>query len=368
MTTPSSPHPAALTDLMRSPARTVPMVTTLVAVNVLVFLVMLLAGAGWWHSPNEVQLAWGANFGPATQDGQWWRMVTAMFVHRGVVHLAVNMWALWDAGRLMERLLGPWRLLLLYVGSGILGNLLPLVVQGNQAVSGGASGAVFSLYGALLTFLWRERRQVEAAEFKWLFGGALAFSGVMLGLGQVIPSINNAAHGGGFVAGALIGCLLARPWTAQSPPTRQLQWGAGLVLVLVIAALVWKLPAPAYLFGKELKARESIAEFLQEDQRINQRWGSLLDDGPHSGQSFEQLAGRIDTEVAAGYQRSFDELAAATPGGAAPSAKALEALQAYAAQRAEAARALSQELRSGDPQAIEDALKKAKAPKPAKRD
>lgn len=366
MTKPASARPPALTDLMRSPARTVPMVTTLVAVNVLVFLAMVLAGAGWWHSPNDVQLAWGANFGPATQDGQWWRMVTAMFVHRGVVHLAVNMWALWDAGRLVERLMGPWRLLLLYLGSGIVGNLLPLVVQGNQAVSGGASGAVFSLYGALLAFLWCERRQVEAGEFKWLFGGALAFSGLMLGLGQVIPSINNAAHAGGFAAGALIGSLLARPWTAQSPSTLRLQWAAGLTLVLVVAGLVWKLPAPAYLLGEELKARESIAEFLQEDQRISQRWGSLLE----SGQSFEQLAGRIDAEVAAGYQRSFDELAAATPGGAAPSAKALEALQAYAAQRAEAARALSQELRSGDPQAIEDALKnakaKGKAPKPAK--
>ena len=69
---------------MRSPARAVPMVCFLIAVNGQVFVAMLLAGAGWWHSPNEVQLAWGANFGPATQDGQWWRMVTAMFVHRGV--------------------------------------------------------------------------------------------------------------------------------------------------------------------------------------------------------------------------------------------------------------------------------------------
>ena len=146
---------AWLLELMRSSASQTPVVTAVVVANVLVFVAMLAAGAGLWHTANGVPLAWGANFGPATQDGQWWRLFTALFVHFGVVHLAMNMWALWDVGRLMERLHGPWRLALLYFGSGVLGNLLSLVVQGNQAVSGGASGAVFSLYGALLVFLWR---------------------------------------------------------------------------------------------------------------------------------------------------------------------------------------------------------------------
>ena len=273
------------------------------------------------------------------------------------------MWALWDAGRLVERLMGPWRLLLLYLGSGVLGNLLPLVLQGNQAVSGGASGAVFSLYGALLAFLWRERQQVEAGEFKWLFGGALAFSLLLLGLGQVIPSINNAAHAGGLVAGALWGSLLARPWTARSRPTAPVQRWAGLVLVLVVAGMVWALPAPSYLMGEELRARAGIAQFLQEDQRISQRWDSLLRVGQQGGQSFDQLAGRIDAEVAAGYERSFDRLAAATPAGEAPSGPALEALQAYAARRAEEARTLSGELRRGDANALGRALRSASEPR-----
>jgi rhomboid protease GluP len=347
----------SLLELMRSRAGQAPVVTALIALNMLVFVAMLLAGAGLWHTAGGLPLAWGANFGPATQDGQWWRLGTAMFLHFGALHLAVNMWALWDAGRLVERLYGRWRFALLYLGSGVLGNLVSLVVQGSQAVSGGASGAVFSLYGALLLFLWRERKQVERGEFRWLFGGALLFTALMLGLGYVVPAINNAAHAGGLLGGMLLGGLLARPWTAASPPTRRVQQGAGLLLLAVVLGLWLKLPAPAYRFGEELKARASIQQFLQDDQRASQHWDSLLAHGQQQGLSFDQLAGKIDSDVAAVYEKSFDQLLAATPGGAAPSAPTLEKLQSYAAQRAVAARELSAGLRSRDAQKIRDALK-----------
>lgn len=204
----------------------------------------------WWHNASGVQLAWGANFGPATQDGQWWRLLTAMFIHFGVVHLALNMWALWDVGRLVERLMGRWRFALLYGGSGVFGNLVSLVAQGNQAVSGGASGAVFGLFGALLVFLWRERAQVDRTEFRWLFGGALGFSAAMLGMGFVVTGIDNAAHGGGLGAGVLLGCLLARPWTVNSPKVQHGRWGAGMVLVLALSLLALSLPEPSYRYGE----------------------------------------------------------------------------------------------------------------------
>ena len=68
-----------------------------------------------------------------------------MFVHFSFIHIALNMWALWDVGRLLERLLGRWRYAVLYLGAGAVGNLLSLVVQGNRAVSGGASGAADAL-------------------------------------------------------------------------------------------------------------------------------------------------------------------------------------------------------------------------------
>lgn len=356
------PPPIRLTELMRCGPTQAPVTSALLALNGLVFALMLLAGAGLWHTPNGVQLAWGANFGPATQDGQWWRLFTALFVHFGVLHLTLNMGALWDVGRLVERVYGRLRFALLYLGSGLLGNLVSLVLHGNQAVSGGASGAIFSLYGALLVFLWRERQQLDPSEFRWLFGGASAFSLLMLGMGWMVPGIDNAAHGGGLVAGALWGSLLARPWTAHSTQSRRGPWAAALVLALGSAALWVYLPEPSYRFGEELKARAAIQQFLREDQRVSRHWSSLLDMGRREGLSFDQLAGQIDTDVTAVYEKSFAQLMAADPGSAAPSAKTLETLQTYATQRAQASRDLAQGLRTRDPAKIQGALERAQKP------
>lgn len=351
---------ATLTELMHSHPRQAPVTTALLVINLVVFALMLMFGAGLWHTSNGVQLAWGANFGPATQDGQWWRLFTAMFIHFGIVHMALNMWALWDIGRLVERLYGRGRFTLLYLASGVLGNLLSLVVQGNKAVSGGASGAIFSLYGALLVFLWRERRQVERGEFRWLFGAASVFTLVTLGMGLVVPGIDNAAHIGGLLSGALLSILLARPWTPNSPRLRLGRWGAAILLAAGLVVMVLRIPPPSYRLGEELRAREAIRQFLTDDQRISQQWDAILTQGQRRGLSFEQVAGRIDTQVTAVYEHSFEQLMAASPGEKAPSAKTLETLQTYANLRADASRELSQGLRSQDPARIRKALEQAK--------
>ena len=353
-------NPMALTELMRSSPGQVPVTSSLLVMNVLVFVLMLLNGASLWHTNHDVQLAWGANFGPATQDGQWWRLFSAQFIHFGVLHLALNMWALWDVGRLVERLLGRWQFALLYLGSGVVGNFLSLVVQGNQAVSGGASGAVFSLYGALLVFLWRERRQVDRGEFRWMFGGASVFTLLMLGMGLLIPGIDNAAHAGGLLAGALLGRVLSQPWTPSSDQSQRGRWWAGLLFVTLIGVLVLRIPAPSYRFGEELRAREAIQQFLSQDQRISRRWRAILDSGRRDGLSFEALAGRIDSQVTTVYAQSFEALLAASPGSATPSTKTLEALQTYAGLRTEASRELVDGLRRNDPDKIKKALAQAK--------
>lgn len=350
----------SLTDLLRSsPARS-PLTHGLLAGCVLVFLAMLSQGAGLWHTTTGVQLAWGANFGPATQDGQWWRLATAIFIHFGVLHLAMNMWALRDVGRLVERLYGPWRFAVLYLGSGVLGNLLSLVVQGNQAVSGGASGAIFGLYGALLVFLWRERRQVDPHEFRWLFWAAIVFVGLIFAMGiWVVPGIDNSAHLGGFAVGALLARTLAKPWNANSPRGRT---GAGVALaVLVFAAgwLTWHIPPPRYLLGDERKVQVAIQNFTIADQQISQQWNAILNAAPASELSFEQLAGQIESNVTAEYEQTFEQLMAATPASQAPSVVALGNLQTYAATRIQASRALVDGLRRKDSEKIRDALRQA---------
>jgi rhomboid protease GluP len=348
----------SLTELLHSsPART-PLTHAILLVNLLMFAAMLAQGAGFWHTSTVVPLAWGANFGPATQDGEWWRLFTALFIHFGLLHLGMNMWALRDVGRLVERLAGPWRFIALYVGSGILGNLLSLVVQGNKAVSGGASGAIFGLYGALLVLLWSERRRVDAAEFRWLFGLASIFIVLMLGMGWVIPGIDNAAHGGGLVSGALLAHALARPWTVRRPRG----WiGPGLAVCVVLLGASWltaHIPPPRYLMSEEVNVQASIKNFAQADQRIRLQMGELLGTAPRQRLTLEQLAGRVDSTVTRGYERSLEQLMAATPETNAPSAAALKALQLYAQQQAQASRELVAGLRTNDSEKIREALRK----------
>ena len=353
-------QPDSLTDLMHESPWRAPVTLVLLSTNIAVFALTLWFGAGLWHNSNSVQLAWGANFGPATQDGQWWRLATAMFLHFGILHLGLNMWALWDVGRLVERLYGRLRFSALYLGAGVAGNLLSLVVQGNRAVSGGASGAIFGLYGALLVFLWRERNHVDRREFRWLFGAATVFTLFTLIMGQVVPGIDNAAHIGGLVTGALLGRVLARPWAHASPRTHGGRWIAGAALLLAVTVLVTHIPAPTYRMGEELRARQAIRAFMQEDRRISKRWDDILDSGRKNPVTFEQLAGRIDTNVTADYQESFEQLSALSLDVGAPSAQTLETLRNYAALRGEASRQLAEGLRARDPEKIRQALETAR--------
>ena len=355
-----SAAPAALGDLLHAAPAQAPVTMALLAANVLVFLAMLLNGASLWHGNTTVPLQWGANFGPATQDGQWWRLGSALFLHFGIIHLMLNMWALWDVGRLIEQLFGRWRFITLYLGSGIIGNLLSLALQGNQAVSGGASGAIFSLYGALVVFLLRERRQVDPGEFRWLFGASSAFIVLALVMGFLVPGIDNGAHFGGLVAGALLSLVLARRWTRTSPHRRTTRTIAGTVLAAATAALIMLIPAPSYRLGEELLARQAITRFLQQDQYISQQWESILGQGQKGQLSFEQIAGRIDDKVTTPYQQSFEQLSDLHLDAAAPSAQALEVLRAYAARRTDASQALSEGLRDRDAEKIRKALESAR--------
>ena len=347
---------------MRGAPRSMPVTWALVAVNVVVFAVMLRFGAGLWHSSNAVQLAWGANFGPATQDNEWWRLATAMFLHFGIVHLALNMFALWDVGRLVERLYGSSRFLAIYVGSGLAGNLVSLVVQGNSAISGGASGAIFGVFGALLVCLARERRAIDPHEFRWLFGGAALFAAGSLAFGFLVTGIDNAAHLGGLASGALLGVVFARPFARERAVSARLRLAAAAVLAAGITGFVHAVPEPRYRLSQELEAQWAIRQFLADEQRINERWKEILGGRSGSDTSFDDLAGRIETDVAHEYQDSFDALSGVTVSPGAPSAAYLEYLRRYASLRGDAARALAEALRTNDREGVRralDALKRA---------
>jgi len=331
----------------------------LLAANVLVFAAMLLSGAGLWHSQNGVQLAWGANFGPATQDGEWWRLGSAMFLHFGLLHLALNMWALWDGGQWVERMYGHVRFAAIYFVAGLAGNLLSLVIHEGHAVSGGASGAIFGLYGALLSYLWIERSQIQRSEFRWLFWAAVGFSVVSIVFGLIVPGIDNAAHIGGLIGGLLMGVLI-KPDAGAVFTTQRTKWMAGIVFITMVGVMMANIPPQAYRWRDEKQVQREIGEFLQEDAAITRAWESIMRQGQRKGASFEELADVIESVVVDRYEHSFEELSALPHDPNLPSALAAERVTRYAEKRRDASRAMVEGLRAKDRVQVQKALEQAR--------
>lgn len=316
----------------------------LIIINLAVFIAMLVGGAGIWHSPNGIQLDWGANFGPATQDGEWWRLATAMFLHFGVVHILLNCWTLWDAGQLVERMYGQARFLAIYLISGIAGNLVSLVFQGNFAVSGGASGAIFGLFGSLLTFLWRERKAITAHEFRWLFWGALGFAIATIVMGFIVPGIDNAAHIGGFIAGILVSVVLARSITVPVSPIKITALVATIMLISLVTLIV-NIPPPKYRWSDEILLRKQISEFLYQDQTTNRSWLEVIHAGKQGDKTFDDLASQINKNITEPYAQSFEKLSQLPSNPALPSSGQLNEILHYIQQRADESKAMAEQLR-----------------------
>jgi rhomboid protease GluP len=183
-----------------------------VAANVLVFVVMAIMGAGWLQAGDiMVYVRLGANNGAATTDGQWWRLLTSMFMHYGVAHLALNMWALVQVGHLVERMFGRRAFTLIYFGSGITGGLASVFWHGDKMWSAGASGAIFGVYGSLLGFMQRDERLLPKSVYKPLLKSTALFVAYNLVFGAIQAGIDNADHLGGLAGGTVLGWLMAVP-------------------------------------------------------------------------------------------------------------------------------------------------------------
>lgn len=249
------------------------------AVNVLVWVLNLFDGMSPMQPTSADLFAWGANSATAVvRDGEYWRLLTATALHGGVLHLGLNMFALWDAGRRVCRWFGNGQFLLIYLGSGLAGSALSLHFSSQQAVSVGASGAVFGVLGALLVGVHQHRANVPKAMATQLLTSQGVFVALMLVQGFARPGIDNAAHVGGLVVGALMAWLLIELIDEQATPAlrqRRQVLAVGATAV-VVGALVW-LAQPGVdhrqLFGSQdsltqlLPRMKSVEAALQKDAR-----------------------------------------------------------------------------------------------------
>ncbi len=173
----------------------------LIAINVIAYVWEVATGTDF--NSNRSLYDHGALVGAAvTLDGQWWRVVTGGFLHGGLAHIALNMFALYQLGTFVESILGPWRMLAIYV-IALFGGGYAVVYFAPQDVTVGASGAIFGLFGALFAIGIRMGKRGRS-----LISRTLPILLINLVFTFAIPFISKAGHLGGLASGFVAGLAL----------------------------------------------------------------------------------------------------------------------------------------------------------------
>ncbi|HYG08385.1 MAG TPA: rhomboid family intramembrane serine protease, partial [Pyrinomonadaceae bacterium] len=243
------------------------------AINVFIFLLMNSAAPGGSEN-HEVLRAYGAKYNSLINAGEWWRLVTPVFLHIGWIHLLVNMYSLFILGPYVEKLYGSARFVFFWIATGVAGVVASYLASGSgmrggalgrflfrggDGPSAGASGALFGLIGVLFVFGIKFRHELPEG-FKRAFGtGMIPTILINLFIGYTIPFIDNAAHLGGFLAGALLALFVGYKRPGQRASV------AVLWHVLQIAALVLVVVS----FGQVARNMGSIRESVSYVDGIN---------------------------------------------------------------------------------------------------
>jgi rhomboid protease GluP len=188
----------------------------LIAANVAMFAVELASGAGLGGPDPQRMLALGADFGPLTCAGQGWRLLTAMFLHWGVIHIGMNMACLYQV-RVVERMMSRAEFLALYFASGLVGGLASVAIH-PLSVSAGASGAVFGMFGAFTGVMVVRRDRIPPDAWRRTMRSLGLFFGINLVFGLSQRSIDLSAHLGGLATGFAGAYVLAKTERPSSRP------------------------------------------------------------------------------------------------------------------------------------------------------
>jgi rhomboid protease GluP len=215
--------------------RMFPVSSAVLAINILVFVITAIAtwkfGRGSiGQFDSQLLLRLGADYGPLTLDGQWWRVFTCMFLHGSFIHVAANMYCFWEFGRIAERIYGAGRYASIYLITGVASSLASLAIHPNS-VSVGASGAIFGVVGVLVVPFHAKRLQLPPAVMKSMVRSLVAFIVLNLVIGTIIPVIDNAAHIGGLIAGLVLGMV----WTRLAAAG---QFGRGTIAKVTAISLI----------------------------------------------------------------------------------------------------------------------------------
>jgi len=236
--------------------------------NVMVFIAMAYTNGSLTASfPFSLSVHFGANYGPLTLSGDWWRLLTYMFLHGDIFHIAMNMWCLWNLGSLCESLYGRWTYAAVYIITGVAGGVASLVW--NPGVwSVGASGAIFGLTGALIASLYLGEFNLPRYAIQANLKSLLFFAGfnILLGISPIGDlfgiHVDNACHIGGLVSGLALGALIARV-APQHDSSRRV----GVLVVVALAVVVAGFGVQRWR-GSEIHFRSAIVAQKSVDRMI----------------------------------------------------------------------------------------------------
>ncbi|MCA0428771.1 MAG: rhomboid family intramembrane serine protease [Bacteroidetes bacterium] len=250
----------------------------IMGLNILVFVVLSFMGVSVLDPQADLLLKYGGNFRPAILEGEWWRLFTSTFMHAGIIHLAMNLFAFFMVGPQLELFLGKWRFLLAYVFCGIMASLSSTWFH-SMTVGVGASGAIFGLYGIFLGLL--STRLIDPSMRKRMLSGigAFVFYNLLFGLS---PGIDNSAHTGGLISGFILGLLFF--FYLRFPYNRFYKWALPLLVAIPFLLFGFKtvaaLPEVLSLYDKKSEAfskqEEQVLQYMNKMSQLSQDEGLLL--------------------------------------------------------------------------------------------
>jgi len=311
-----------------------------IAANVAMFVVELAHGASP-TSPTAQQLVeLGASVPPLTLGGQWWRLVSSMFLHFGILHIAVNMVCLYQ-GQIVEQLFGRTGFLVIYFIAGLGGGIATLLVGDPHGASAGASGAVFGVYGAFGAFLVLRRSQMDPDAWRRTARSIGQFLVLNLVIGLAASGISLSAHVGGLVTGFAVaaGLLVGPGFAPQRPRRAALLAAVGLALTAASVIALGREAIPAVVGEFETVERAAVAR-LKDAEALAQA----------ARVTPPQQADIIARDVVVPYQQVRPRIAAATTLASERMRPLLQRLDAYVAARIATLELYETWLRETDPQ------------------
>ncbi|MCM3389735.1 rhomboid family intramembrane serine protease [Ureibacillus chungkukjangi] len=177
-----------------------PIVSTIIAINFIVYIITMLPYIG-----DEVFYT-GMSVNYLIEDGQWWRIITSMFIHADFMHVLFNMFSLFLFGPELEKIAGKMRFLTIYFLAGIFGNVATFVLQAGNYASVGASGAIYGIFGAFAALVYYTRHTMP--QLKQVILPLVVISVIIT---FISPNINVTGHIGGLVTGFLLGLSYFTP-------------------------------------------------------------------------------------------------------------------------------------------------------------